>query len=73
MLRPTKAETKPDLIYTAEGLLAASLAFEDGPDINTMALFQDQEAYGADLTDDTSDLLEISVARDCRVNGQRWI
>jgi hypothetical protein len=60
MPRPTKAETKSDLIYTAEGLLAASLAFEDDPDIEAMALFQDQEAYEADLADDTSDLLDIS-------------
>jgi hypothetical protein len=51
---PTKAETKPDLIYSAKGLLAASLVFKDGPDVNTMALLQGQEAYEADLVDDTS-------------------
>ncbi|KAJ7308601.1 hypothetical protein DFH08DRAFT_823887 [Mycena albidolilacea] len=50
MPQPTKVETKPDFIYTAEGL-AASLAFEDEPHIDTMALFQDQESYEADLTD----------------------
>ncbi|KAF7334180.1 DDE Tnp4 domain-containing protein [Mycena venus] len=60
MPRPTKAQTKSDLIYTAEGLLTASIVFEDNPDVEEMALFEDQEAYEADLADDTSDLLEIS-------------
>jgi hypothetical protein len=58
--RPTKAQTKLDLIHTAEGLLTASIAFGDDPDDDPMALFQDQEAYEADRADDTSDLLEIS-------------
>ncbi|KAJ7888980.1 hypothetical protein B0H13DRAFT_1888193 [Mycena leptocephala] len=57
MPRPTKTQTKSDLIYIAERLTTASIAFEDDPDVEAMALFQDQEAYEADLTDDTSDLL----------------
>jgi hypothetical protein len=47
------AETKSDLIYTAAGLLAASLAFEDDRGVKAIALLQDQEAYEADLADDT--------------------
>ncbi|KAJ7318393.1 hypothetical protein DFH08DRAFT_819993 [Mycena albidolilacea] len=60
MPRPMKVQTKSGLIYTAEGLLTASIAFKDDPDVEAITLFQDQEAYEADLTDDTSDLLEIS-------------
>ncbi|KAJ7934848.1 hypothetical protein B0H13DRAFT_2481297 [Mycena leptocephala] len=60
LMRTPKAQTKSDLIYTTEGLLAASIAFEDDPDVEEMAIFQDEEAYEADLADDTADLLEIS-------------
>jgi hypothetical protein len=38
-----------DIIYTAEALVAAAIAFEDDPDTEEMALFEDQEAYNTDL------------------------
>ncbi|KAJ7314285.1 hypothetical protein DFH08DRAFT_821639 [Mycena albidolilacea] len=62
MPRATKVETQSDLIYAAEALLAASIALEDDPETEQMALFEDQEAYDADLlADNTSDLLDITV------------
>jgi hypothetical protein len=32
MLQATKAQTQLDIIYTAEALVAAAIAFEDDPD-----------------------------------------
>ncbi|KAJ7818126.1 hypothetical protein B0H14DRAFT_3474107 [Mycena olivaceomarginata] len=61
MPRPTKIQTQSDLIYTAEGLLAVALASEDDPDLEQLALFEDEEAFEADLlADNTSELLEVS-------------
>jgi hypothetical protein len=61
MPRPTKVQSQSDIIYTAEALLAAAIAFEDDSDTEEMALSEDQEAYNSDLlTDDTSEVLELS-------------
>jgi hypothetical protein len=61
MPQPTKVQRQSDAIYTAEALLATSLAFDDDPDIEEMTLYEDQEQWDTDLfTDDTAEILELS-------------
>jgi hypothetical protein len=40
MPHPRKSQTQSDAIYVAEGLLAASIALEDAPDLD---LFVDED------------------------------
>jgi hypothetical protein len=61
MPQPMKVQRQSDAIYTAEALLATSLAFDDDPDIEEMTLYEDQEQWDTDLfTDDTAEILELS-------------
>ncbi|KAJ7746036.1 hypothetical protein B0H16DRAFT_1462622 [Mycena metata] len=60
MPQTTKAQTQSDLLYTAEALLTAAIVLEDDLETEEIALFEDQEAFDADLVaDDISEILEL--------------